>query len=217
MEWQNTLEHFLNWISLQDGFVIWIFFFFSNLLENVFPPWPGDTVTVFGGFLVANEDGLNPTSFGIMALASSTFFGNLAGAYLMLRFGHRFLNFIRRNKFPGTSSLIDDESIHRTFGWFKRNAILVVLISRFSAGIRFFVAIVAGMVGMNRYLFFSLFSIAVTLWCGLLIGGGYMLGSNWETVLEILNVYNRVILVLISISVLFFLFYQFIYKRFLTQ
>ncbi|XDD48736.1 DedA family protein [Leptospira sp. WS92.C1] len=201
MTFQETLIQFLTRFSEADPVFLWFFFAFSNLAENVFPPWPGDTITVFGGFLVAR----NQNSFGWLELTTSTFAGNLLGAWIMYRFGQIFLQWIRERQFPFQDSLYDKESLEKTFAWFQKNAIVVVLFSRFSAGIRFFVSIVAGMVKMNPILFFGCFTVAVFLWCGILIFSGFYLGSHWENVLDFLEIYNRIIIsLLILFAVLFF-------------
>ncbi|MDV6237018.1 DedA family protein [Leptospira ellisii] len=202
MTFQETLIQILNRFSETDPIFLWFFFAFSNFAENVFPPWPGDTITVFGGFLVAR----NPNSFGWWELGTSTLFGNLLGAWAMYRFGHHFLNWVRAKEFPFKDSLYDENSIEKTFSWFRRNAVAVVLFSRFSAGIRFFVSIVAGMVRMNSFLFFGLFGVAVFLWCGILIGSGFYLGSHWEAVLGFLEIYNKVIVGLMIAGAIVYLF-----------
>jgi membrane protein DedA with SNARE-associated domain len=213
MEWNEILESILEWIGQQDKIWIWIFFFFSNFAENVFPPWPGDTVTVFGGFFVATTTEANPSGFGMPGLIASTILGNIAGAYTMYKIGHRFLNFVRNKDFPFKDELYSEEKIEITFGWFRKNAILVVVLSRFSAGIRFFVSIVAGMVKMNLFLFFSLFTVAVIFWCGLLIAGGYSLGNNWEHVLEYLAIYNRMIIGFIIIGSIGYFSWKYVKKK----
>ncbi|PJZ30868.1 DedA family protein [Leptospira kmetyi] len=201
MTFQETLIQILNRLSETDPIFLWLFFAFSNFAENVFPPWPGDTITVFGGFLVAR----NLHSFGWVELVTSTLAGNLFGAWIMYRFGEVFLQWIQKKQFPFKDSLYDEESIDKTLSWFQRNSIVVVLFSRFSAGIRFFVSIVAGMVKMNPILFFGVFTGAVILWCGILIGSGFYLGSHWEDVLGFLEIYNRIIVTLIAlIAILFF-------------
>jgi membrane protein DedA with SNARE-associated domain len=205
MKWSEYLEILLRWVEMQDKILIWIFFFFSNLLENVFPPWPGDTVTVFGGFFVGQTEEGNPSGFGMLGLWSSTILGNLAGAFIMYKFGHRFLNFVKHRNFPFKDELYSEEKIESTFAWFRRNAVVVVVLSRFSAGIRFFVSIVAGMVHMNIFTFTFLFTLAVLLWCGLLIYGGYSVGQNWEIILEYLAIYNRIIIILIGVAILVYI------------
>ncbi|PJZ51697.1 DedA family protein [Leptospira adleri] len=208
MTFQETLIQILTRFSETDPVFVWLFFAFSNFAENVFPPWPGDTITVFGGFLVAR----NLESFGWFSLLSSTLFGNLLGAWVMYRFGNVFLHWVKKKEFPLKDSLYDEESIERTLTWFHRNAIAVVLFSRFSAGIRFFVSIVAGMVKMNHLVFFGCFTAAVILWCGLLIFSGFYLGSHWEAVLGFLEIYNRIIFGLMILFAILFFWYRRIKK-----
>ncbi|NCN08504.1 MAG: DedA family protein [Leptospira sp.] len=213
MEWQILLENFLLWIVEQNILLIWLFFFFSNFLENVFPPWPGDTVTVFGGFLVAKSQEIEGGGFGIFGLISSTYLGNIFGAYLMIKFGDKFLKWVQIKEFPFKKELYDEKKIQKTFHWFEKNEVIVILLSRFSAGIRFFVAIIAGMVGINIFKFFLYFSISVFLWCGLLIQGGYSLGSNWGLIVEYIALYNRVFFSSLGLVLIIFLFYSLLKKK----
>ncbi|WP_017850233.1 DedA family protein [Leptospira interrogans] len=200
MTFHETLLQILNRFSETNPIFLWLFFAFSNFAENVFPPWPGDTVTAFGGFLVAR----NLPAFGWIELITSTLVGNLFGAWVMYRFGQIFLDWAKKKEFPFKDSIYDEQSIEKTLAWFRKNSILVVLFSRFSAGIRFFVSIVAGMVKMNPILFFGCFSIAVVLWCGILIISGFFLGSNWENVLGFLEIYNKIIITLVVLGLILF-------------
>ncbi len=156
---------------------------------------------MFGGFLVAR----NLDSFGWSELITSTLAGNLLGAWVMYRFGQIFLHWVKEKEFLFKDSIYDEKSIEKTLSWFQKNSVLVVLFSRFSAGIRFFVSIVAGMVKMNPILFFGCFSVAVILWCGSLIVSGFYLGSHWEYVLGFLEIYNKIVIALIVlIGILFY-------------
>lgn len=95
MTFQETLIQILNRFSETHPVFLWFFFAFSNFAENVFPPWPGDTITVFGGFLVAR----NAASFGWLELITSTLVGNLSGAWVMYRFGQVFLYWVKEKNF----------------------------------------------------------------------------------------------------------------------
>lgn len=185
--------------------VLWIFFCFSNFLENLFPPWPGDTITVFSGFISSTEQ--SPISFGSVVFA--TFLGNLLGGLVMYFFGERFLLFLKRTKIPFLSSLYHEENLRKTLVWFRKYEIVVVLLSRFSAGIRFFVSIVAGMSKMNIIKFVILYSVAISLWCGILLTGGLLLGSNWNQIIVILSYYNQTIGVILFVIFLYLLYQMF--------
>ncbi|TGL07657.1 DedA family protein [Leptospira levettii] len=184
---------------------LWGFFCFSNFLENIFPPWPGDTITVFSGFISSTPN--SPVSFSSVVIA--TFLGNLFGGLVMYYFGESFLKFLKRTRIPFLSNLYHEESLHKTLVWFRKYENVVVLLSRFSAGIRFFVSIVAGMSKMNIIKFVILYSVAVSLWCGLLLFGGSFLGSNWNQIIVILSFYNRTILAILLVIFLYFLYQMF--------
>ncbi|MBE7411060.1 MAG: DedA family protein [Leptospiraceae bacterium] len=194
----------LHWISEQNSILIWMFFFISNLTENIFPPWPGDTVTVIGGFLVAQK-----RNIGWGLILSSTFFGNLFGGFLMYKFGKTAIHWMHSNNFPFKKSIYNETNLQKTFDWFSNNNVWVIVLSRFSAGIRFFVSIVAGMSKMPISHFLFYFSIAIAIWCGLLIGGGFYLGKNWELILKILTIYNRVVMVAIGLIFFIIVFVKF--------
>jgi membrane protein DedA with SNARE-associated domain len=208
LEIEVYIQAMLDWVKSLDPVILWFFFVFSNFAENVFPPWPGDTVTVFGGFLVATGSGVS-----WFLLLSSTFLGNLIGGLFMYQFGSIFLSFLKRKQFPLTKELLEEDSLRKTFLWFEKNSTIVILLSRFSAGIRFFVSIVAGMTRTNIYLFTFLFSIAITLWCSLLIFGGYFAGKNWEHIVEILSIYNKVVSIIIVLFIGVVLYSKFFSKK----
>ncbi|MBM9589285.1 VTT domain-containing protein [Leptospira sp. 201903075] len=201
-------DAFLTRILELPPLVLWAFFCFSNFLENVFPPWPGDTVTVFSGFLSSSPG--SPLSF--LSVVMATYLGNLLGALVMYFFGEKFLIFLKRSRFPFLSALYEEENLHKTLEWFRRHEIVVVLLSRFSAGIRFFVSIVAGMSKMNVIKFVVLYTIAISLWCGLLLLGGSVMGTHWNQIVVMLSYYNRAIGFLLLCLFLYFL-YQIMKKR----
>ncbi len=134
MQFEYYLEQLLLWISSQDAWIIWFFFFFSNMTENIFPPWPGDSVTVFGGFFVA-QDVHQHSGFGWVGLVSSTMGGNLIGGYIMYVLGERIILWIQNHSFPFKTQLYDEKGLQKTINWFSRNSVLVILFSRFSAGL----------------------------------------------------------------------------------
>jgi membrane protein DedA with SNARE-associated domain len=64
------------------------------------------------------------------------------------------------------------------------------------------VAIVAGLVRMNLLAFVMSFSAGVAIWNGLLLTGGYMLGENWQVILEWLQIYNVIVVSIIVCAIL---------------
>jgi len=162
-----------------------IFLFVSVFIENIFPPYPGDSVVVFSGYL------LQLGKISLVPLILIILIGNLASAALMYFFGHEVIKFFLTHiKSDTLKEIFSDDHMHRTHDWFNRYGLFTVIFSRFSAGIRFFVAIVAGMVEMHFVLFIGAFTIATILWNVLLVSGGYYLGNNWEELLSYVQLYS---------------------------
>ncbi len=192
------------WLEKISPNLYWLFIFFSSFIENIFPPYPGDTVTVLGGYLVSRE------KLSLLAMANSVFIGSLLGALLMYYFGQKVLFFLTHTfRIEFIAKELEQDKFIRAQEWFKRNSFTTVVFSRFSAGIRFFVSIIARITQMNVFIFMFAFSLATIIWNTLLIWGGYSLGDNWLQVLEYLKIYNRVVITIIVLGVLFFLGYKY--------
>jgi len=203
------LRTFLEWVMSLPSPALWGFFAFSNFLENVFPPWPGDSFVVFSGFLSAQDHPPLP----LWGVITATLAGNWAGAFVMFQFGGRVLQFLKESNLSVLRNLYEKESLDQTFVWFEKNSIAIIILSRFSAGIRFFVSIVAGIIKMNFVRFLFLYTIAIFLWCGALIGGGYKLGQNWNQIIVILSIYNKLITILLVAILVGFGIYHYYHKK----
>jgi membrane protein DedA with SNARE-associated domain len=203
--------HSLQWIESMPSWVMFAFFFFSAFMENVFPPYPGDTILAFSGFLAAR---------GVMSLPIvffAGFAGSVAGAFVMYMLGHRALELARRMERSvsrpawlknSLHEAVSQESIEKTGLWFNRYGLYFVIVSRFSAGLRFFVSIVAGISRVSLPLYMLCFALGVVLWNGLLTAGGYTLGRNWELVLVYLKLYNTVFIIVAVVAVAGFVFWK---------
>ncbi len=214
----------IDWLAsfseLEDSlsiFYIYLFLAFSAFVENVFPPWPGDTTTVVGGFLA--YQGLVELPLCMLAVLS----GNLGGALIMYFFGEKILLFLiileRKMEKPRflksmVAKLVSKRQLRRSRYWFRKWGILFILFSRFSAGVRFFVSAIAGIFRMNLALFLASFSLAVLLWNSLLLWGGYKLGENWRQIEEWLRLYNAIVILLLFSFLLVWVFRRKLYLLF---
>jgi len=189
--------------------LLYVFLFFSNFLENIFPPWPADVVNVMSGFLSAR---------GVLSYTGafvSITLGNTAGAVLMFFAGEKILNFLKHLHVRSGNSFwkkmfafVSGDGLEKTAEKFKKSEFVFVLLSRFFAGIRFFVSIVAGLARMSFLNFFVAFSIGASLWTFLLLTGGYFLGDRWEDFLEWLKIYNIAFFSLLVLMILLWMLYQ---------
>jgi membrane protein DedA with SNARE-associated domain len=83
------LEALPHWLEQIDPLVAYIILMISAFVENVFPPIPGDTVTVIGAYLVSTG------RLGFWGVYVSTTVGSVIGFFTMyllgLKLGSRLL------------------------------------------------------------------------------------------------------------------------------
>ena len=159
----------------------------SAFVENVVPPIPGDTVTVFAAYVVGR------TQQGFLGVLISTTLGSAAGFMTLYALGRWIPEdyFVRRNfRFLPASSFLAAEN------WFQRHGYWIVLANRFLSGIRSVISIVCGLYRLPWPRVFVLALVGCAAWNLLLIYAGYMLGANWRLIDRILGDYSRLMLIL---------------------
>lgn len=182
-----SFEQILEFIRFQNEFIIYGILLISAFIENLFPPFPGDMVTLAGMF-VAGEGNI-----GYVGVLVSTTSGGLLGMLVLYYFGRskgrRFFE-KRNSKYFGKTALERVETLFRRYG----NSILII--SRFLAGVRSAVAIAAGIgdVRLSRMVGLSL--ISFLLWNGILLGLMIASKSNWEMIMDIVRKYTYLLLIL---------------------
>lgn len=159
----------------------------SALLEYLFPPIPGDTITLFGAVLIS---AFGWSWVGILAVILAGSFGGAASNFAIGR----------RMRARGHRRPRIDKVVAR----FERHGPAYLLVNRFIPGVRAVAFIAAGMSGMRGSHVILYGGISVVLWNSLLIGIGSTVGANWETLGRWLRAYNTwVWVVLGSVAVLF--------------
>lgn len=191
-------EMLVDWMRSLPPWGIQLLLIVSTFIENVFPPWPSDLMIVFAGFLSAR---------GIISLwgtLASILAGNFLGALVMYRSGTKILAYAwllhHRIRHPHVLhrfllKFTSRKEMERANRWFMKGGFLFVLFSRFFAGVRYFVNIIAGLSEMHPGRYFSAFILGVAIWSGMLLGAGYFLGDRWENVIRFLVMYNRFFLI----------------------
>jgi membrane protein DedA with SNARE-associated domain len=181
------LESITNYFAGLDPGWLFVALFLCAYIENIFPPVPGDTVTVFAAYLVGRSD---QSIIGIM-IATST--GSMAGFMTYYALG-RLIHpeyFVRKNL-----RFLPASSIERAGKWFKRYGYWIVFLNRFFSGVRSVISLVTGMYRLPWLRVLILSGIGCAIWNGLLIWMGYLLGANWILIERILKQYNRGLLAL---------------------
>jgi membrane protein DedA with SNARE-associated domain len=197
-------DSFLQFIKSIDSAYLYPALFVSAVLENLIPPIPGDTVTLFGAYLV----GIGQLHFsGVFA---ATALGNFTG-FMLLFFLGRFLEkefFLNRNfrYFP-------KEGLLKAEKWFQQFGYMIILFNRFLSGARSVISIFAGISDLKtgRVALYCLISCLV--WNGMLVYAGYKAGKNWGAITVFLKQYNEIVLIILIAGVAIFALKRIIRRR----
>lgn len=168
------------------------------LLENVFPPIPSELVMPFAGFLVAD----GKLTFAGIVLAGTA--GSVLGALVLYAVGwwaHEpvLRRFVRRY---GRYLRVSEHELDRSLAVFARYGAIIVLVGRLMPIVRSLVSLPAGINRMPLLPFVAYTSAGAALWNTLLAYAGYVLGENWQDVLEFIDHYQLVTLGLAAVPVL---------------
>jgi membrane protein DedA with SNARE-associated domain len=178
--------------------------FTSALIENLFPPIPGDTVTVIGAYLVGQK------ILHFWGVFVSTTAGSIMG--FMGLYGFAFWlerKVIERYK-PDWVSWAHVEKVE---GWFHHYGYWIILLNRFLSGVRSVISLVAGLLKLEPLWVFLLALISCMVWNGGLIYLGSILGKHWEEIARLLSTYNKGVIISIAAAVAVFVVFQLIQKR----
>jgi membrane-associated protein len=189
------MEQILKFISIYG----YLFIFCALFAENtVFVGliMPGETV-LFAGAFAASNGYLNVyIVFTVACLAA--ILGNIGG-YLIGYFSGRSVLEKYGNKFSAGKLVGESEE------YFKKHGKKTVFIGRFAAGIRVFVAALAGASRMDFGLFLFYTVASVFLWTLGITLLGYFFGSHYKLILLISKRFSIILLVIIVILITIFL------------
>ncbi len=144
--------------------------FCSAMVEYVFPPFPGDTITLLGAILITGY------GWSWWMIFASVVAGSIAGSMIDYWFGLRLRAHPRSGRHPARWAALD-----RVVARFHRHGPIFLVLNRFVPGIRALFFVAAGLDGMRPRTVLLYGGLSVALWNGLLIGLGAALGANLET------------------------------------
>ncbi len=146
-----------------------------TLIETVFPPIPSELVLPLAGYLSY----LGELNAVLVFLASTlgAYLGALALYGIAAALGQE-----RAIRWLSKLPLVDRSDFEKAVDWFARHGHTAVFFGRLIPGVRSLVSLPAGAARMNL-LVFSLLTLAGSgLWNALLIGLGFLLGTQYELV-----------------------------------
>ena len=187
------MDFLIDWLQHSGG--IWFYFivFLSSFAENLFTPLPGDTVTVFAAYLAGRSN------FNLIGVFISGTMGGTAGFMGLYMIGGLLHKRAEKKEriFKIPFETIDAVSLR-----FKKWGYLIIVFNRFLYGVRFAIALFAGLMKLpwGKVLIYAL--LGTIVWNAVLVYAGGVLGENWEAFNNYIWKYNRyflgIVLVLLS-------------------
>jgi membrane-associated protein len=171
-------------ISRQDNPLGWGILGLSALVEYVFPPFPGDTITLFGAFLITAR------GWSFVGVFGAVLVGSGAGAMADFWLG----KVLQRRHIGG-------DRLRALVDRFQRHGEAYIVLNRFLPGVRALFFVAAGMANMRwtRVLLWAMVSAA--LWNLLLIAIGSAVGANFEALLRFFATYSRLVWIALGVVV----------------
>ena len=172
---EELIDRFIEYLLPQSDGFLYILLFLSSVIENIFPPIPGDTITGLGAFLV----GTGRLNFWIVYAATTL--GSLLGFMTLFSIGRYFgYDFFMRKNYKFFSK----ETIESAIPRFNKYGYFIVFANRFAPGIRSVISLAAGILRLNPLLTGFAALVSAAAWNLIFIQIGFSLGNNWDIVKE---------------------------------
>ncbi len=164
-----------------------------------------ELILPFAGFMVAQGE----LSFGGVLLASLA--GALVGQ-LIIYGAARWYGEARVRSFLGRygrSLLTSEQDLERVLQLFGRFEALAISLGRAVPTVRSLISVPAGLKPVPVWRFVLLTGLGTTLWNTSLLFTGTLVGQNWQHLVDVLEAYGTVVLVLLGLGVAFLLVRRF--------
>ena len=198
------MQEILHYLEHSSSLLAYSLLFVSAFIENIFPPIPGDTVTVVGAYLV----GRGILNFWGVYLATTL--GSVLGFMTIFSIAFYVEKRLIEKYQP---RWITSTHIDRVESWFKKYGYGVIVLNRFLSGARSVISFVAGLSKLSPPIVLLLSFISCAIWNGILIYLGLLVGQNWEQMITALKIYNQWVLMIIILVLLVWLLMRYFRKR----
>ena len=200
----EQINQFLDYFFAYGPFWVYLIIFAVCFIENIFPPFPGDTFIVVAGGLVT----LGRLDPFVSLLTVVT--GGMCSVMLLYFFGRKYSRrfFIKKDyKYFSASDIEHMEVRLQRWGW------LILVLSRFIVGMRVALAVVAGIgrIRTDRMIIYS--AISYLMFAGLLMYLGIKLVENLDRIEYYFSTYNRIAWPLVIGAVAFYVIYKLVVIR----
>jgi membrane-associated protein len=176
---EYSLASVIQDVSTLPWWAVFAVLFLSSTVEYVFPPFPGDTITLAGAILVTAAGYNAALMFGAVTG------GSLAGSFLVYVFGTKLYQWWVRRK-----GGVEDPRLHSLGERFRRWGAAYIAINRFLPGVRSFIFVAAGLARLPAWKVMGWSALSLILWNGLVVAVGMALGTNMERMERVFREYT---------------------------
>lgn len=170
--------------------------FVSSVIEYVFPPFPGDTVTLAGAVLV--------TAFGwaFLPVFAAVTAGSVAGSAIAFMAGQWLY---RRGFLAATTGVRAKEARRQIKGLverFDRHGEAYLVINRFLPGVRTFFFVAAGLANMRLPVVLLYSAVSAGVWNLGIMALGLLIGDHIDRIESLVGAYSLVAWIAVAVVIL---------------
>lgn len=197
------LQNFMLHISHISPWLVYLGFFISAILQITVPPYPGDTILIFGGYL-----GSIGVKAGNVPILISYLLGTVLSSYALYVLGARKGETVL--KFKLISKYFPPNHQIKAKNWLFKYGIFIFFICKFIPGLNSLIIIFGGIFRYNPLWAYLGVGIACLFHNILFFLIGRSIGDNLESIKLFLTTYNRVVIAAVVVVAIGYI----VYKRF---
>jgi membrane protein DedA with SNARE-associated domain len=188
------MEELRPWLQESEGPLAYLVLGLASLVEYVFPPFPGDSVALFGVFLAATAGYSVVWVYALLNLGALG--GGMAaygfGRWIAVRREHRTPRFLRGEQAR--------QAIDAVLTRFERHGAAYLGLNRFVPALRSFFFIAAGMAKLPAWKVAVWGTVSAMAWNALLLALGWAVGRSYERLEGWVKAYSYVALIVVGLA-----------------
>lgn len=199
---EKDLLFFAESIAKTNPLLAYIFFFFNSILQITFPPYPGDSIIIFQGYL---------SSIGLLSpalLFLSTFTGTFLSSVFLYMISNKLGNKLINGRF--IKKYFDVRKIYSLENWFRKYGAAAIIINKFIPGIGSLTLIGAGLFKLKTLPAVLAIGIASLLHNTVLFMAGRFTGKNIRLLQKFVGEYEKLILSGVLIISAIYIYFKYV-------
>ncbi len=189
----QMISEWLDYLFRYGPFWVYMLIFVACFIENIFPPFPGDSFIFGAGFLVgANRLSLLPSMVAVLS-------GGMGSVMVMYILGRKYGRSFFMRKDYTYFSIRDIEKFELNL---NRFGAWLMVFSRFVVGFRSAIAVGAGIARYNTAKMILYSTVSYILFGGLLFYLSIVVADNLQTITGYVKMYNMIVWPLLIILII---------------